>query len=93
MERIYDIGSRREVFWDDYLIDDRYTSVFRRMHHPVRREMIAQFDMPWEGDQCYIFCILKDDNCYRLYYNARKTSEADGQRFCYAESPDGEVKS
>ena len=89
MERIYDIGSRREVFWDDYLIDDRYTSVFRRMHHPVRREMIAQFDMPWEGDQCYIFCILKDDNCYRLYYNARKTSEADGQRFCYAESPDG----
>ena len=89
MEKVYDIGSRREVFWDDYLIDARYTTASRRMHHPVRREQVMKFDRPWEGDQCYMFCILKDEDCYRMYYNSRKTSEPDGLRFCYAESADG----
>ena len=55
MEKVYDIGSRREVFWDDYLIDERYTSAMRRMHHPVRKECVFQGDKPWEGDSCYFF--------------------------------------
>ncbi len=99
MEKVYDIGSRREVFWDDYLIDDRYTTAMRRMHHPVRKECVFQADKPWEGDASYFFNFFKDGDIYRMYYTARNTPEINPEptpdsdrnliRVCYAQSPDG----
>lgn len=99
MEKVYDIGSQREVFWDEYLIDSRYTTAKRHMHHPVRRELVFQCDQPWEGDQCYFFNVLKDEGLYRMYYTARNTPELYAEptpdmhrnalRLCYAQSEDG----
>ncbi len=99
MEKVYDIGSRREVFWDDYLIESRYTTAEKKLHHPIKRELVMKCDKPWEGDNCYFFNILKDGDLYRMYYTARRTPglypdprPGDATRMfrlCYAESHDG----
>ena len=75
MERVFDIGTRREVFWDDYLVDLRYTTAERILHHPVRKEVVMKCSEAWEGDCCYFFNVLKDDDRYRMYYEARNTPE------------------
>ena len=99
MERVFDIGTRREVFWDDYLVDLRYTTAERILHHPVRKEVVMKCSEAWEGDCCYFFNVLKDDDRYRMYYEARNTPEIYAEetpdadrnlfRLCYAESQDG----
>ena len=41
-----DIGSRREVFVDDYLID-RIEKARRVLHHPTPREISLVRNKPW----------------------------------------------
>ena len=43
-----DIGSRRELFIDAYLID-KIQGARQRLHHPVPREIAIVHDAPWEG--------------------------------------------
>ena len=62
------IGSRREVCWDDFLIDTARTTAHRTLHHPREREVVIDHDQPWEGDYCDYHCIVHDDGLYRLYY-------------------------
>lgn len=90
------IGSHREVFWDDYLIDTEKTTAVRRLHSPVRRECVLRFDSPWEGDGCNYQNILADDGLYRMYYLGWSMISADRTEHttnnicvCYAESRDG----
>ena len=45
-----DIGSRRELMVDDYLIAAMQGAAVRRMHHPVRREIAVVHDAAWEGN-------------------------------------------
>ena len=44
------IGSRLELFTDNWLIADLDHAAFR-LHPPVRREVVFSFDAPWEGGQ------------------------------------------
>jgi hypothetical protein len=90
------IGTRREVFWDDHLIDTGRTTAQLRLHQPQPREVVLVHDEPWEGDGCDYHCILKDGDLYRLYYLGWETLDPDvtvhktGQRVvAYAESTDG----
>ena len=90
------IGTRREVFWDDHLIDTERTTAQLRLHQPQPREVVLTHDAPWEGDGCDYHCILKDGDLYRLYYLGWETLDPDvtvhktGQRvIAYAESTDG----
>ena len=46
-----DIGSRLELFVDDYLID-KSDGVLRKLHSPQRRNVAIRFDKPWEGGSC-----------------------------------------
>ena len=46
-----DIGSRRELFIDDLLID-RMTGARLELHHPIPREVVLVHDQPWEGSGC-----------------------------------------
>jgi hypothetical protein len=96
MSDIINIGSRRELFWDEYLIDTAATTAKLRLHHPEAREVVINHDEPWEGDGCDFHCILRDDNLYRMYYlgwemlTQHKESEDSRQIVvCYAESTDG----
>jgi len=43
-----DVGSRRELFVDDYLIE-RLDHARRVLHHPTPREVVLKHDAPWEG--------------------------------------------
>ena len=91
-----EIGSDRECFWDDWLIDANRTTAEFRVHHPVRREAVLRHDAPWEGDGCNFHHILKDGDVYRMYYDAwemisrDKSQHTNGDiRIAYAESTDG----
>ena len=54
------IGSRLELFVDDWLID-RLSVAERRLHHAVPQEVAMVFDRPWEGNECGEFTCLRDN--------------------------------
>ncbi len=86
-----DIGSRRELFVDPYLIDS-LDGVDRRMHHPVPGESVLRFDKPWEGRYSGYVTVFRDDGRLRMYYRGLPLAGADGSSnevTCYAESTDG----
>ena len=94
MQQPINIGSRREVFWDDYLVDAARTTAQLTLHHPREREIVLDHDQPWEGDGCDYHCILKDDGFYRLYYLGWRMRDPETNAHtpivvCYAESADG----
>ena len=63
------IGSRRECFFDDYLIDLDKTTAERRLHQPIIRDIVLKHDAPWEGDGCDFHNFFYDEEYgkYRLY--------------------------
>lgn len=89
-----EIGSRRELFVDDFLIDDLAGEIGLRLHQPVRREIVAVFGeegKPWEGNTGYP-TFFEDEGKIRLYYSGRPAKVADEskQQFtCLMESDDG----
>ena len=90
------IGSRREVFWDDALIEKSRTTAQLKLHRPRIEEIVLVHDAPWEGDGCNSYSIVKDGDLYRLYYMAWKMLDETGTKhvvtglhLCYAESTDG----
>ena len=85
-----DIGSRRELFVDDHLIDTLHNARLK-LHSPVRRELAVAFDRPWEGSFSAYPTVLKDGDVYRAYYRGRHGREGTAARevTCCAESTDG----
>jgi hypothetical protein len=91
---VLSIGGRRELFWDDYLINTQQTTAQLTLHRPQAREVVLDHNMPWEGDGCDYHCILKEDGFYRLYYLGWEMMQPGAKRHgpivvCYAESKDG----
>jgi len=86
---IVDIGSRRELFVDHYLIDKLNNSELR-LHRPRRAEVAIRFDKPWEGLRSAYPTVIKDGDVYRMYYRGLPSSSGDRKAVtCYAESTDG----
>jgi hypothetical protein len=88
-----DIGSRRELFVDDTLIE-RMDGVDLRLHHPTPREIVLVHDAPWEGNSCNYYTVLQDGDRYRMYYRGSEQALKDDPPphpsvMCYAESTDG----
>jgi hypothetical protein len=88
-----DIGSRRELFVDDYLIAS-LTGVELTLHKPEPREVVLVCDQPWEGNTSAYYTLFRDKGCFRIYYRAshfdEKTRHSTHPEFtCYAESRDG----
>jgi|GEM_PF-542581 len=90
---VISIGDRREVFWDDALVDNQKTTATLRMHKPQPQEVVLEHDAPWEGDGCDFHNIVKDDGLYRLYYLAWEMMPVAPRTrtivVAYAESTDG----
>jgi hypothetical protein len=87
----YDIGSRRELFLDRWLID-RLDGTELRLQRPIEREPVLTLDRPWEGAFCGYFTVIKDGTDYHLYYRGSPSAGADGNNgevTCYAHSTDG----
>jgi len=89
---VIDIGSRLELFVDDYLIDSLEGAELR-LHHPVPREKVMTFgDKPCEGPGSGYVTVFEDDGLFRMYYRGGsydKKGEAIQENICYAESKDG----
>ena len=89
MVNAMNIKNRREVFWDDTLIDTTKTTASKKLHECVRRELVIMHDEPWEGDCCDYHNLFKDSNgFYRMYYLGWNFKRP-GVCVCYAESTDG----
>lgn len=92
-----DIGERRELFVDDFLVESMSGSVELRMHRPQPKEIAIVHDAPWEGSGCGYHSIFHDGEKYRMYYKAWHIMVGAGKldtknRFlCYAESADGKT--
>lgn len=87
-----DIGTRRELLVDDFLLDRRQ-GVELRLHSPTPREVVFVCDAPWEGSGCGYETIFRDGNVIRMYYIAADLTSADGTQMaqrpifaCYAET-------
>jgi len=85
------IGSRLELFVDDYLIE-KLTGATLKLHPPRDAGVVLKFDKPWEGGFCGYATVIKDGEIYRLYYRGLPSAGKDGSNAevtCYAESKDG----
>ena len=68
---VVDIGSRRELFVDDFMVDRLTGGAERRMHHPTPRNVVMTFDKPWEGNATAYCSIVEHEGEVRIYYNVR----------------------
>ena len=98
---VIDVGSRRELFVDRYLIDRISGDARLQMHHPAPREVVVERDQPCEQG-AYGFgyiTVLRDGDRYCMYYKGGMMREFPDQKkqafgiadilICYAESADG----
>jgi len=93
-----DIGSRRELFVDGFLIERLEGGATLSLHHPEPREIVLVHDAPWEGSGCGYHSVFQDGNLYRMYYKAwhldvqppgKVIMDSHPLYCCYAESDDG----
>ena len=91
MSRCVEIGTRRELFVDHFLIEEM-TSCALDLKRPERREIAFTCDAPWEDHIPGLLSVLNDGDVVRLYYRAsfppHETGE-DFQAIALAESTDG----
>ncbi len=88
---ILSIGSRLELFTDYYLIES-LDNVSLKLHEPIDKGSVLNFDKPWEGPFSAYCTVIKDDELFRLYYRGVPVAGKDGnenENTCYAESTDG----
>ena len=85
-----DIGSRRELFVDHYLID-RLDGAFLALHEPRDEGTVLCYDKPWEGVYSNAGSVMKVDDEFRLYYRAMPSIKdgTSGESTCLALSDDG----
>ena len=78
-------------FWDDYLIDTRFSTAELSVNKPEKAGVSITFDDPWEGNGTDFYTVVPDDGFYRLYYEGWSfdTIAEEGINVCYAESRDG----
>lgn len=98
-----DLGSRRELFVDEFLIAQK-TNLELRLHSPVPKEVVLTRDAPWEGSGSDFETIIRDGDVFRMWYMGMELTNKDGTKLmfnpakpderrdsvvCYAESRDG----
>lgn len=89
-----DIGNRRELFVDEYLIDSQTGDIALTLQQPEPREVVLTTDQPWEGNTCAYYSLFQDGDLYRMYYRGSHWDEqtrkgTHREVTCYAESRDG----
>jgi hypothetical protein len=85
------VGTKRELFIDDYLISELSGDVRHRLCIPERSGRALEFDRPWEGVYSAYPTVLKDGDTWHLFYRglpvARHAIEVEVT--CHATSLDG----
>ncbi len=91
-EEPLELGSRRELFVDQYLIGQLEGDIRLQLNPPRDEGPVLKFDEPWEGNFCGYATVIYDGEKYRLYYRGLRDAGNDGadaEKTCYAESQDG----
>lgn len=92
------IGSRRELFVDDFLIDQLTAGARLRLRRPTPREKGLTLDAPNEGTSSGYFSVFRDGDIFRMYYRGScfsitpekvQFTSIHPHFLCYAESDDG----
>src|SRR4051812_8806421 len=65
-----DLGTRRELFVDDLLMERLSGKADLRLQHPQPREQVLVHDAPWEGSGSGYHSVFQDGDLYRMYYKA-----------------------
>ncbi|WP_206352382.1 glycoside hydrolase family protein [Tautonia rosea] len=89
---VLELGSRRELFVDRFLVDRMEGDANFLLARPRDEGVALPFDRPWEGAFCGYATVLQDQGLFRLYYRGLPRSGRDGsdnEVTCYAESTDG----
>ena len=73
------IGSRLELFVDNYLIENMTGGAALTLHHPVPKEIAVIHDQPWEGSGCNYHTIFQDGDLFRMYYNCYHLNVSEGK--------------
>jgi len=87
-----DIGTRRELFVDDYVVDSLSGTAAFDLKKPQAQEVSLVTGEPWEGNTSGYFTVFQDGPLYRMYYRGwhhEDGSMAHPETTCYAESTDG----
>ena len=84
---LIELGNRRELFVDEYLIE-RMENVQLRLHKPVPRNVAIEHDAPWEGNTSGYHTIFKDGQLFRAYYRGShyEANAPYNPVVCYAET-------
>jgi hypothetical protein len=87
------LGSRRELFVDDFLIETLVGAELK-LHRPDSRDVALVCDRPWEGNTSAYYTLFRDEERFRMYYRGahfdEKTKKSAHPEFsCFAESRDG----
>jgi hypothetical protein len=88
---VLQIGSRRELFVDRFLIDSM-KDVRLQLNQPREEETVLRFDAGHEGPFAGYTTVIRDGDLFRMYYRGISQISRDGsehERTCYAESRDG----
>ncbi len=88
------IGTRLELFADDFLIEALSGDAALQLQRPEPKEVVLVTDAPWEGNTSAYYTIFQDGDRYRMYYRGSHFDEqtrkgAHAEVVCYAESRDG----
>lgn len=90
-----ELGQRRELLVDLYLVEKLTGSVRLQLHEPRDEGAALRLDAPWEGPFCGYTTVLYDliggAPRYRMYYRGKAAAVGDGtgEVTCVAESSDG----
>ena len=92
-KEVINIGSRRELFVDDFLIE-RLTEAKLVGHRPEAQEAVISCEEPWEGNTSAYFTLFQDGELFRMYYrgghwDVAKKMATHPEFTCYAERRDG----
>ena len=93
---LYQMGSRRELFLDDFLVEQTKGQLTYELHHPIPREQVIHHNRSWEGTSSGYHTVFRDGDLYRMYYRGFDFDLVDNQIratnrevTCVAHSSDG----
>ena len=67
MEKAINIGSRREFFWDNYIVDEKNTTARYSYREAEFVKISMLLDRTYEQMISYPI-VVKDDKGYKMYY-------------------------
>ena len=77
---VIDLGAKREMFWDDYLVETSMTTAQNRMMEPVPMGTVMHLGEHVEASSISYPCIVKDDQGYRMYYIGWNHNDSTGDQ-------------